>query len=342
MKRAMLRAVTLVAALALVDSARAQSATVPGSPLDLTAFVHEATLPGGTIFEDANSVLDASSDPKQSAEYLYLASKGINFSGRSLNISRAFASSLAESDGNGGVGVTSWIAGDAGSPGQNAVNQLVSQAIWTQDFTNNGSAPVSISLSLHIPALEVGLIGVAPNRDSVSATETAQAEAILQSTITHADGSTAAGASFDFGLRAFEQQFFLGPGNLANFADVQFLGANGSNAQLFDSFSFNGSDSNPRFSLDSVVAKVILGSLQPGDTVSYVYTLTAQGTTHGGEHGYVAFLGDPFGVDVTGGNLVLSSEPVPEPATEILDWAGLGLIAGVPRLRRPRRRVPPR
>ena len=44
---------------------------------------------------------------------------------------------------------------------------------------------------------------------------------------------------------------------------------------------------------------VKLGTLQPGDTVSYVYQLTAQGTTHGGEQGYVAFLGDPFGLDVT-------------------------------------------
>ena len=51
-----------------------------------------------------------------------------------------------------------------------------------------------------------------------------------------------------------------------------------------------------------------LGTLQPGDTVSYVYQLTAQGTTHGGEQGYVAFLGDPFGLDVTSGNLILSTD----------------------------------
>lgn len=92
MKRA---AVTLVAALALADSAHPQSSTIVGSPIDLTASVHEATLPGGTIFDDANSVPDALSDPKQSAEYLYFASRGQNLSGRSTNIFGAFASSLA-------------------------------------------------------------------------------------------------------------------------------------------------------------------------------------------------------------------------------------------------------
>ena len=61
-------------------------------------------------------------------------------------------------------------------------------------------------------------------------------------------------------------------------------------------------------------ADIKLGTLQPGDTVSYVYQLTAQGTTHGGEQGYVAFLGDPFGSDVTSGNLVLSTaSPCPSP-----------------------------
>ena len=98
----------------------------------------------------------------------------------------------------------------------------------------------------------------------------------------------------------------LGPGVFSNFADVQFLGVNNSTLSLFDSFKDNGDDFNPRFSLDSVSADIKLGTLQPGDTVSYVYQLTAQGTTHGGEQGYVAFLGDPFGSDVISGNLVLS------------------------------------
>jgi len=98
---------------------------------------------------------------------------------------------------------------------------------------------------------------------------------------------------------------------------------------LFDSFKDNGSDSNPRFTLDSVSTDIKLGTLQPGDTVSYIYKLAAQGTTHGFEQGYVAFLGDPFGLDVTSGNLILSATAVPEPAPWMLTMVGLGCIIGV-------------
>lgn len=295
--------------------------------MDLLASVHEALLPGGTLFDDAHSVLGALTTPKESAEYLHLASKGENLSGRSTNITGAFASALAESDGNGGVGVTAWIGGSPSSTNPAAIGQLVSQAAWKQTFTYQGAAPVSISLHLHIPAVEVGLIGVPPNRDSVSATETAEAKATLAATIIHPDSSTSPGPNFEFGLRAFERQLFLNPGVLTNFADVEFLGVNNSTVDLFQSFSGNGDASNPRFRLDSVSTDVKLGTLQPGDSVSYAYQLTAQGTTHGGEHGYVAFLGDPFGVDVTSGNLVLSTSPVPEPATWILGIiASIGLV----------------
>ena len=77
-----------------------------------------------------------------------------------------------------------------------------------------------------------------------------------------------------------------------------------------------------------------LGTLQPGDTVSYVYQLTAQGTTHGAEQGYMAFLGDPFGSDITSGNLVLSTASVPEPAAWMLSVIGLVCIVVVLGVRR--------
>ena len=152
---------------------------IVGAPVDLSAFVHEAVLPGGTIFEDTHSVTGAQSTPTKSAEYLYLASKGENLSGHSFNIQGAFASALAQSDGNGGVGVTAWIGGSPSNTNPAAIGQLVSEATWRQTFTYNGTIPVSISLHLHIPALEVGLIGAPPFRDSMSAAETAQAKATL-------------------------------------------------------------------------------------------------------------------------------------------------------------------
>jgi hypothetical protein len=310
---------------------QAAGGQIVGAPIHLSASVHEGLLPGGTIFEDTHSVTGAFTAPKQGAEYLYLASKGENLSGRSTNIQGAFASALAESDGNGGVGVTAWIGGSPSNTNPAAIGQLVSQATWKQDFTYNGTVPASISLHLNIPALQVGLIGVPPNRDSVSATETAEAKATLATTIIHPDSSTSTGASFEFGLRTFERQLVLGPGHFENFADVGFLGANNSTVSLFDSFKDNGDPFNPRFSVNSVSTNVTLGTLQPGDTVSYVYQLTAQGTTHGAEQGYVAFLGDPFGLEVTAGNLILSTAPVsvPEPATWTLGVIGLACIVVV-------------
>jgi hypothetical protein len=77
---------------------------------------------------------------------------------------------------------------------------------------------------------------------------------------------------------------------------------------------------------------VKLASLQPGDTLSYVYALTAEGTTHGFEHGYFAFLGDPFGASVVGGNLGVTVSlvaPTPLPSAVLLfgsALAGLGFF----------------
>jgi hypothetical protein len=77
---------------------RDASAEIVGAPIDLSASVHEALLPEGTIFDDSEPA------PKQSAEALHIATKGDDPTGRGLG--GAFASALAESDGNGGVGVS--------------------------------------------------------------------------------------------------------------------------------------------------------------------------------------------------------------------------------------------
>ena len=328
----------VIAGLISAFSSRAVHAStlqfgVVGSPIDLSANVSEAILPGGTIFQNSSPVFGTQPDPKQSAELLHISSTGVNASRRSTNISNAFASSLAESDGNGGVGVSQTIFGSPGGPNENVIRQLVAQSLWTQTFVYNGSPAVDIKLHLHIPALQVQLIGVPPNRDNPSFTETAEASAKVDTVITHADGSFSKGGSFEFGLREFETQIPDGKGTFLNFADVDFIGTDG---PLFDSFVCNFVGA---CNINSVSTDVDLGVLHTGDTLAYIYTLTAVGTTHGFERGYDAFLGDPFGVDVVGGNLdvtvsLADTGAAPEAGTCSLMLLGLAALAGRRRLRR--------
>ena len=60
---------------------------------------------------------------------------------------------------------------------------------------------------------------------------------------------------------------------MLDFADVTRLGTNTSS---FDSLKDNFDPFEPRFTIDSVSTDVMLGTLQTGDTLSYVYTLTAE------------------------------------------------------------------
>jgi hypothetical protein len=311
--------VCAAALLACAGTVCAQS--VVGSPQDLTAQVADYHNPGGTVFTDQQTVTGAFPNPKQSAEYLYLAPIGQNFSGHSTSIHPAFASSLAESDGNGGVGVSSWIAGMAapGLPG--STDELVAAATWVQTFTYNGALAASISLHFEIPALTVGLIGVAPNRDAVSKTESARTAVILTSIIDRADGTQAQGGSFEYGIRADEYQIPLGPGVYENFADISIT-----NDIFQNTLTNNGDTYNPEWTLAAVKGNVTLGVLGPGDSISYVYTISASGTTLGGEHGYYAFIGDPFGIDVVSGNLLPVLGPVPEPPVWALAVGGLAWL----------------
>jgi len=303
------------------SSADLYAATIP---VDLSANVIESILPGGTVFHDSKPLFGATVDPLLSSELLHLSDTGVNASGRSTNISGAFASSLAKSDGNGGVGVSQLIFGSPGGSDQNAVRQMVAQSLWTHTFLFNGPAGHDI-LHLNIPTLQVGLLGVPPRRTGTSATETAEARAEVDTAITHPDGSITQGI-FEYGLREFETQVPSGS-DLLNLADKRIL--EHPNPLLFTPhLSFNGDDFNPSYTLDPVVLDLDLGVIQPGDTMSWVYTLTAQGTTHGFERGYFAFLGDPFGEGVAAGPLTetIGDSAVPEAHTSALVLLGFAAL----------------
>jgi len=256
---------------------------------------------------------------------LHLSDTGVNASGRSANISGAFASSLAESDGNGGVGVSQLIFGPAGDAGQEAIRKLVAQSLWTHTFLYNGPDAHDL-LHLNIPTLQVGLLEVPPRRTGTSASETAEADARVDAVITHSDGSMTQGL-FEFGLREFEKQIPSGK-DLLNLADKQVL--EHPNPLDFNTrLTFNGDDFNPSYRLDPVSLDLDLGVITAGDTMSWVYTLTAEGTTLGFERGYFAFVGDPFGGDVISGNLkeTIVSSATPEASTFSLILLGLaGLL----------------
>src|SRR5215468_8496585 len=107
-------------------------------PVDLSANVIESLVPGGTVFHDSKPLFGTTVDPLQSAELLHISDTGVNASGRSTNISGAFASSLAQSDGNGGVGVSQLIFGPPDDTGQAAIRELFAQSLWTHTFLYNG------------------------------------------------------------------------------------------------------------------------------------------------------------------------------------------------------------
>jgi len=317
--------VVLIVGLASVFSITNLSAATILTPIDLSANVIESILPGGTVFHDSKPLFGTTVDPLQSAELLHVSGTGVNASGRSTNISGAFASSLAASDGNGGVGVSQLIFGSPGDPGQDAIRKLVAQSLWTHTFVYDGPAARDL-LHLNIPTLQVGLLGVPPRRTGPSAAETAEAVARVDSVITHPDGSMVQGL-FEFGLREFETQVPSGK-DLLNLADKEVI--EHPNPLVFTpTLRFNGDDFNPSYTLDPVSLDLDLGVLQPGDTMSWVYTLTAQGTTHGFERGYYAFLGDPFGAEVTTGNLsetIGASTDTPEPNTSALILLGFAVL----------------
>jgi hypothetical protein len=322
----------VIAVVTLGQSAPVRADAIPGlfvTPITFSALVQENLLPGtGHVFDQSQVIDSGTLGAPTNVDLLHIYDPGVNGSKRSTQIKKAFASAQADVHGNGGVGATNLLFGSPDPNKPAAVNQLVGQAVWTQTFTNTGSTEQRLNALLHVPALEVGLIGVPPNRTGPSATETAKAVASFDTSIHRADGSLEKGRSFSFGLEMHERQLILSPNNFENFADVTPI-VTGSSLG-FDPFvtakcTFAESPGSPTCSINALSFSFQLDTLQPGDILSYVYTLTAEGTTKGFEHGYLAFLGDPFDLTASGGSIDVAAA-VPEPATWYLSLAGLGLV----------------
>lgn len=68
-----------------------------------------------------------------------------------------------------------------------------------ENVQSNGAPTVDLKLHLQIPALQIELWGIPPNRDNPSFTETAQAVARVDTVMTHPDGTFSKGGSFQYG-----------------------------------------------------------------------------------------------------------------------------------------------
>ena len=147
--------VSLLSAAAILLVTRA--ATVWADPLPPGLFVAPATfsvsveenlLPGGNVFRDGDVVDLGQADAPTSVGRLHRTDHSSNFSGRSPQIDQGFASAQADKSGNGGVGATNWLGI---TPGVDVSSQLAATALWTQTFTNTGTADITLSASLQIP-----------------------------------------------------------------------------------------------------------------------------------------------------------------------------------------------
>ena len=297
---------------------------VVDSPLDMRTDVIWSDSSGATLHSEVQSATGTISGPKQSAEILYEEPLlGVNTTPRGSGVRPAFASALAESDGNGGVGVSALKFSPA--LGLGAFDQLVSQASWEQTFEDVNGFGSQVTLHLSIPEMVVALQGVAPMRARENKIETALAQVDLTTVIHRADHSVEAGGTFEFGMHADEYQILLGPNTFANFADITFVGSPPSAPHFFDD------PGTPTWVLDAFSKDLVLGTLDPGDTLTYTYQIVVRGRTNGAERGFFAFVGDPFGADVVGANLVATIAPaiapVPEPPLWALLVAGLGVGA---------------
>ena len=301
------------------------------TPPTFSVSVKENLLPGGNVFSDGEVVDTGQPDASTSVARLHRTERSSNFSGRSKQIDQGFASAQADRSGNGGVGVTNWLAI---TPGVDVTSQLAATVLWTQTFSNTGTADITLSGDVHVPSMEIGLIGVPPNRSAPSNTETALAQVELAVSINRADGTLEHGGDFTFGMKISEKQFPLGTGpnvtTFSNFAIVDPFSSGKLAINPFLTLQDNGDDSVPKITIDDLSFSQRLGTLHPGDILSYVYTLTAEGTTHGAEQGFLAFVGDPFELAASGGGFEVTAvaAAVPEPANWLLSVLGLVLISG--------------
>ena len=142
---------------------------VVGSAIDLSANVSEAILPGGTVFQDSHPLFGTEPDPNQSAAPLRQGRQRLGPLDRHLRRICVVARGVERERRRRREPAALWRSRRRRRPGRRPTARR--PIAMAQTFVYNGTPAVGVTLHLHIPTLQVGLIGVAPMRDAPSATE---------------------------------------------------------------------------------------------------------------------------------------------------------------------------
>ena len=129
--------------------------------------------------------------------------QGIPFPNVPTSQTRPFASSAADASGFFGVGVSGFFFPNSLPP-----NALAASGSTTQRVTNNSTLTFPVAVDFFVPAPTIRLFGVGnsfppgadPARDA-----TAFADIMLQTRLTHPDGSTVEAIPLDYGLRVVRE-----------------------------------------------------------------------------------------------------------------------------------------
>ncbi len=227
------------------------------------------------------------------------------------------------------------IFGTPGGSGSGDTRQLVAQSLWTQTFTYTGMFPVDITLHLHVPDLQVGLLGVPPRRTGISAAETAQAMGSLVRSITHPD-LTIEGGHIEFGLSESEEQIPSGP-DLLNIGVVNVFGSTG--IFTHQAPRLNGVDFNSELlPLASFSGDVDLGVMHDrGHPLLCLYAHRRGHHTRLRARLLLPSSATPSALNAIGDNLTVTVTPVggaadaPEATTCLLMLSGLAAVGALRR-----------
>ncbi|HEX4708165.1 MAG TPA: PEP-CTERM sorting domain-containing protein [Candidatus Udaeobacter sp.] len=187
-----------------------------------------------------------------------------------------------------------------------------------------------LDADLSIPAPTLRFFGIGnfpPAGVDPSRLGEAQAHVILQTTLTHPDGSKDSAEPLIYGLSTFRIPL---TGVLVAIADI-------TNEVIP---RFDEPDGSFGFRLpDRVENDFHIADIGPGDTLEFNYIFSTFASTGFGETSAFAAIGDPFDISLTGGRFnftlsdnagpVPSASPVPEPGTVVMMTFGFIVLAGL-------------